>query len=357
MRWFVLLLAIGCQRGASKPADPVAPQRRDVTALVGKAARAAIGDVGGHPALVLVDADAMRVIDRSGKEVAREPVPAGIEQLSIAGGAILAGWGESREHRGVQPSVTRTRLDKGQLLDEIVVAPTSARADVVGVIPEGADLIVAYFDSKYGVTEATASRTGDAWTTSAPISIRMATSWARGDLDGSGTRATVVGRLYGDDKGVDGDAFILGADGTRTVLPTTRGVQSLALADTDGDGRAEIFVGDGWHQSYLQHAQGLLTWIRKVDGAWHAELIENTPGQYAILQIVAADLDGDGKPELVTRGNKYVRAYKRSGDTWKGLTIGGEARDIAVGDIDGKGVAVLIVGDKSELVDLHGSWR
>ncbi len=345
--------------------EPLPGKRRDVTALVGKAARAAIGDLDGDgkAELVVVDPDAVRVIDRAGSEVARAPADGGIQVLLTADldgdhkAEIIAGWGESREHRDTAAKVTLLRLDKGKLAEEVVLAPTTSRNDIVAAIPDGPRLVIAYFDSKYTVTKVTATHAAAGWTTSDTFGSRMATTWGLGDLTGGGHPSLIIGRLYGDAKGADGDVFALAADGSRTTLPTTRGVQSLAVADTDGDGRAEVFVGDGWHQNYIQNAQGLLTWIRMIDGAPRAELIEDTPGQYAINQIVVADVDGDGKPELVTRGNSYVRVYKRTGDAWRGLTIAGPARDVAVGDLDGGGNAILVLGEHSEVVDLHGvTW-
>jgi len=321
------------------PAPPLPPKlpgkRRDLDA--GKAYKAAIADLDGHADLVLVDGDAMRVLDHTGKEIARAPVTGGIELLVPADHELYAGWGQSRDHMDAKARVTRHRLDHGTLREEQVLAPVTTRQDVVAIIPSGKDLLVAYFESKYMVRKVLLE---DGVETD-PVSLRMATAWAVGPM------GTVVGRLYGDAKGVDGDAFILAAGGTRTPLPTTRGVQGLAIAGND------IFVGDGWHQNYADRAQGLLTWLRRDGGAYRSQLIEDTPGQFTIFQIIAADLDGDGSPELVTRGNAYVRVYKRNGDRWQGQTIAGVARDIAVGNLDGTGNEVVILGDHSEVVDLH----
>jgi hypothetical protein len=228
---------------------------------------------------------------------------------------------------------------------------------VAAVIASGAALLIAYFDSTYSVTKVTATHGAAGWTTGDPVVIRMATSWAIGDLDGDRKPEVVVGRLYGDAKDRDGDAFVLSPEGKRRALATLRGVQGLAVADTDGDGRDEIFLGDGWHQDYGQRARGQLTWARLVDGELRSEVIEDTPGQYTIWQILVADVDGDGKPEIITRGSHYVRVYRRSGERWRGLTIAGAARDLAIGDLDGTGNAILIAGERSELVSLRGvAW-
>jgi hypothetical protein len=156
--------------------------------------------------------------------------------------------------------------------------------------------------------------------------------------------------MYGDVKGIDGDAFVLALDGTRTPLPTTRGLRSLAVIGSD------IFMGDGWHQNYGEHARGRLTRVAKTADGFRAELVEDTPGQHSIERIVPATIDG--ATVLVAVGSHYVRAYKKQGSVWRGLTIAGAARDVAVGDLDGKpGDELLVVGDTSALVSLAGvTW-
>ena len=223
-------------------------------------------------------------------------------------------------------------------------------------MPDAKSVLLAYFDSKYNVTSVVAKRGAQTWEVSKIASIRMATSYARGDLDGDGALDLVIGRVYGDDKGLDGDAFVLAQDGTRKRIPTTRGMRSLAIVDGDGDGRPEVFIGDGWHQSYADHARGLLTWARYSGSELETALIEDTAGQYAIERIVPATIDG--KPAIVTVGTNYVRVFQRAGDRWRGITIAGLARDVAVGDLDGvPGDEILIVGEHSEIVNLRGvAW-
>jgi hypothetical protein len=337
--------------------QPLPGKRTDLTAAVGSAWRAAIGDFNGDRKrdIAIVDSKQLRVIDAAGHEIAAAPIASGINVLVAADvdgdgkAEILAGWGQTRDYLDAKARVTLHRLQGKQLVEEVIVEPETSRAEVIAIVPiEKQAVLVAYFDSKYTVTSTIARRTAQSWKLDKIASIRMATAYARGDVTGDGKPDLVVGRVYGDDKGLDGDAFVLAPDGSRTKLPTTRGLRSLAIIGGD------VYFGDGWHQNYGEHARGLLTRAHHDKDGFHAELVEDTPGQYAIERILPATIDG--KQTIVAVGSHYVRVFQRDGERWRGLTIAGTARDVAVGDLDGTpGDEILVVADKSELVDLRGA--
>lgn len=382
---FAILATVGCQSKErdKTPAKTQAPStaaessrivpplpvplpgtRSDITALVGKAERAAIGDLDGdgRNEIIVAEAQRLRVLDASGKERASTSAPGGIQVLMVAQldddrrAEIVAGWGLGREHKQAPARVEIYRFDGERLVAETILTPKTPRNEITAIVPfteERGTLLIAYFDTKYTVHSILARR-GAAWSVSDVATIRMATSYARGDVDGDQRPDLVVGRIYGDEKVANGDAFVLRDDGTRIPMPTTRGVREVLIADGDGDGQPELFLADGWHQDYGRQGRGLLTWIHRVNGVLRSELIEDTPGQYSVGRIVASDVDGDGRVELVTVGSHYVRMFDRRSGQWEGLTLAGAARDVAIGDLDGiAGDEVLILGEQAEIVSLR----
>ncbi|MBX3161739.1 MAG: VCBS repeat-containing protein [Deltaproteobacteria bacterium] len=352
--------------GSSAPPEGEAPGiRRDVTAWVGDAVKAAIGDLDGDGVneIVLVDARQLRVVTPEGKLRASLEVPGGIQVLVVADidrdgrAEVLTGWGLTREHMKAVTRVVQYRLVNDALVAESVAMPPATRHDVTAIVPftDEPGFLFAHFASKYEVHSVRACCGKSPWRLEDLATIRMATAYARADLDGDGVQELIVGRTYGDDKGVDGDAFILRPDGTRTPIPALRGVRELAVADADGDGLPELFLADGWHQDYGRQARARVTWVRRAkDGTFTSEVIEDMPGQFTAGRLVPADVDGDGRPEIISAGNAYVRVFDRTTGRWRGRTIAHDARDIAAGELDGvPGAEILVVGKRSEIISLR----
>ena len=341
--------------------DPLPGKRTTLAAIGDKAWRVAIGDLDGdHKSeIVACDSQRMTVLDASGKKLGELEVVDGIQKLVVADlegdgkAEIYAGWGQTREHMDTKAHLSVVRFDHGKLTEEQILQPATSRNESVSIVPmlDTKTIYFSYFDSKYMVSTVLLAHEGTSWTMKPALQIRMATSFARGDVDGDGKPDLVVGRVYGDDKGIDGDAFVqsMGADGKRTMIPSTRGLRSIAVIDGD------VYMGDGWHQNYGTLGRGLLSRSRIVGGAFVTNTIEDTPGQYAIEAIIPATIEK--KRVIVTMGSHYTRAFRPNGDKWEAVTLGGLARDIAVGDLDGKpGDEILILGDKTaEIVNLEGA--
>lgn len=342
--WASLLLIglPGCRCSPPESSKPQGFHFEEVLAReAAQAHRVATGDLNadGRPELVIADSQALRVVDLSGAELARLPAPGGIQVLRVADldgdgrAEILTGWGRSREHRNAKARINIYRLTGQALVEELVAQPPTSRSDVVEVLPiAGAsppELLVAHFESKYMVRVAKAQLQQGRWSLEPIDTIRMATSYALGDVDGDGQADLVVGRVYGDDIELPGDAFILRPDGSRVPIPVVGGVRSLHLADVDGDGKLDVLLGDGWDRDYGRKARALLTMATWRDGAFQAQVLEESADQYTFWDIVTVDVNGDGVREIVTRGSKHIRALSRKGDRWEGAHLASACRHIA----------------------------
>jgi hypothetical protein len=109
-----------------------------------------------------------------------------------------------------------------------------------------------------------------------------------------------------------------GADERRSWEETDKSVaftelHALALADLDGDGLQDIITGKRWwshgdnYGSKDAQAPPVLYWFRLVrqgDGkvAFEPHLLDNSSGLG--VQIVAADVNGDGKPDVLAAARK-----------------------------------------------------
>ena len=148
------------------------------------------------------------------------------------------------------------------------------------------DLYVAAFSSRFEVDGGVLPRGGGAVQWLPGHRLRMGMARAVGDFDADGAAEVAVGRLYGDAPGADGDLRVIQEDGKYETVPTLRGVRALAAADLEGDGRAELLFGDGWHKAYGKKARFRPSIARYADASgWTVELVQERADQYAVERI------------------------------------------------------------------------
>lgn len=158
----------------------------------------------------------------------------------------------------------------------------------------------------------------------------------------------VVGRLYGDEPKSDGDLSLRAGGAVAAQLPSLRGVRALALGDLDGDGAAELLVGDGWHYAYGTSAVPRLR-LFTGPGWGEARTIAFLEGDYSVeeIQVIGTDL-------LVT-GSSHVWLLHRDALGWgarllSALPEGGNAVTLRTSE----GPGVLLSGDPVRWVPLAG---
>ena len=176
------------------------------------------------------------------------------------------------------------------------------------------DVYAAVYTNRFDVGGVVLDRDGGAPRWQEGHGLRMGAARAVADFDGDGRPEVAVGRMYGDGADQPGDLRVIQEDGAIEVVPTLRGVRAVGAGDLDGDGKAELLFGDGWHKNYGKHARYRPQVARRgTDGRWSIELIEERADQYAVESI---GLDGG---RVVVGGNTSVQVYERGDGGWTAL--------------------------------------
>jgi outer membrane protein assembly factor BamB len=133
--------------------------------------------------------------------------------------------------------------------------------------------------------------------------------------------------------------IVLGDD-SMTIPPWGFGAAPPVAADVDGDGRYEIVVAVRAQHTALicLDDAGRQKWETQIDGQWIAE-------------PVIADLNGDGRLEILTGAQDRLLVFDGAGQLIDERQISGRPGPAVVGDLDVDGWLEIVVGtDTGDLV-------
>jgi len=187
-----------------------------------------------------------------------------------------------------------------------------------------------------------------------PVLFEGADAVAVADLNGDGWPDLVVGSNGGVSDPTPSLSVLLNkGDGTfKAAIGYSAGfdIRSVAIADVNGDGKPDVIALDQADRHFIHSAVAVL--LGNGDGTFDDAVTYELLGGTNALSLATADLNGDGKPDLVLtdaddKGNGIIEVLLNEGDgrfpTRVKYLSGVFGSSVTLGDVNGNGKPDAIV--------------